>query len=126
MFKKLALSAITFTVILAPMTAKAEWVTVGESNKAILSVDNKIKRIDDTTAFFWQRLVYKAIQSNDVKAAISYNSVSCDLMASRTHKFILYNDQGEVIAQKDYDEPLDWEYPVPGSRQEDVLRKICE
>ncbi|MHC5819373.1 MAG: surface-adhesin E family protein [Nostoc sp.] len=125
MFKKLAVSAIASVIVLTPMMAKAEWVTIGETSEIILSVDSKIRVINEKTVFYWQQVVFKVKQPNKVKEMVTYNAVNCDLMALKTHRAILYNDQGEVITQEKYEEPLDWEYSIPGSRQQVLLQKVC-
>lgn len=126
MFKKLAVSAIAFTIILTPMMVKAEWVTVAETSKTTLSVDKKIILLDNKPTFFWEKLGYKEQRPNGVKEVVTYNEVNCNSIASRTHKIIFYDHDGEVIGTKEYEEVLNWEYPVPESVEEAILQKICK
>ncbi|MEH2318163.1 hypothetical protein [Nostoc sp.] len=55
-----------------------------------------------------------------------HEAVSCDLMAFKNLTVVFYNDRGEVLAQDDNKEPLDWKYAIPGSEQEFILKGICK
>lgn len=47
-------------------------------------------------------------------------------MAFKNLTVVFYNDRGEVLAQDDNKEPLDWKYAIPGSEQEFILKGICK
>ncbi|MEH2242585.1 surface-adhesin E family protein [Nostoc sp.] len=125
MLKKIAIAAITSTFIFVPTIVKAEWVFVDQNDKFASFVDRIIK-VNGKPAFFWQKIIYKTISSDNIKSVIFHEAVSCDLMAFKNLTVVFYNDSGEVLTQEDNKEPLDWKYAIPGSEQEFILKRICK
>jgi hypothetical protein len=51
--------------------------------------------------------------------------IDCKKRTARTLSFKLYDTNGKVLYSRDYDEPV-WDYIVPDSNDETILKGVCK
>ena len=123
---KLIAAALTTTILLAPTTARAEWVRVGSSYNTVFYIEDSTIEDRGNTVSFWQRDVLDQPFKGRAKSVVNHYAVSCSNNTTTTIESIFYTRSGKKL-----NDPAIFSTPgfvitnIPGTVAYDIQQLVC-
>lgn len=106
-------------------TSFAEWTKVVEDGSDEIYVDFSRTIIDNNGYYQVWTLTNKDL-SKGIKSAVALQQIDCKLFKFKILYMVTYKEKNAIEKVDDFKSPnSDWEYSIPNSNFEKVVRVIC-
>ena len=125
--KKIFLVFVFFLFLINKVNAEWSISSKHKNGTTEFLIDKKNIRKDGSTSYFWVLMNLKDKKADrNYNSTLAYVQLDCTVLRAKDLKFISKSSQmgkGEIIGE--FSPPDEWKYPIPGSNEEAVYKKVC-